>query len=200
VPAGGVPSEANAAQTSQTGATVTLTQIKKRAGARHRMVLELRPPTAGRGDPMTVGSVCNREVVFVTRATAVPEAARLMREYHVGDLVVIEERNGRRLPVGIVTDRDLVIEVLAAGVEPDRVCVGDVMSGELVQAGEDDDLLDTIRRMREHGVRRLPVVDAGGALTGILSVDDLIDLLAEQVTDLAGLIGREQRRERATRR
>lgn len=149
---------------------------------------------------MKTGEICNREVVFIERAASIAEAARLMREHHVGDLVVVEEKNGRRAPVGIVTDRDLVLEVIAEGVNQNDVAVGDVMSYELVTANEDDDLFDTLKHMRTKGVRRLPVVDRRGDLVGIVTVDDLLDLLAEQVSDLARIVQREQTRERERRR
>jgi CBS domain-containing protein len=149
---------------------------------------------------MTVGEVCNREVVFVLATESVVEAARLMRQHHVGDLVVVEEREGRRVPVGIVTDRDLVLEVLAAEIDPNKLTAGDVMSDELVTAREEDSLFDTIERLRAHGIRRLPVVDREGSLVGILTVDDLIELLAEIVSHLAALLERERMREKARRR
>jgi CBS domain-containing protein len=148
---------------------------------------------------MTVGEICNREVVFIERSTSVVQAAALMRDNHVGDLVVVEERAGRRVPVGILTDRDIVIEILAKGVDPDKVAVGDIMSYELVTARVDDNVLDTVKRMRAKGVRRLPVVDNDGALAGILTVDDLIEMLAEVADDLDHLISREQLRERERR-
>lgn len=148
---------------------------------------------------MTVGTVCNRDVVYATREMAAPEAARLMRQYHVGNLIVVEEQAGRRIPVGIVTDRDLVIEVLAQGVAPESVTMADIMSATLTTARESDDLMDTVKRMRTKGVRRIPVVGADDALVGILSVDDVIDLLAEELTDLARLITSEQQREKAKR-
>ncbi len=148
---------------------------------------------------MSAGKYCNREVVVVSKTAGIAEAARLMREYHVGDLVVVEERAGKRIPIGIVTDRDLVIEVLAEDVDPGTLAVGDVMSFELATARETDDLLDTIKAMRAKGVRRLPVVATDGALVGILAIDDLIDIFAEHLTDLAALIRREQMREQRQR-
>jgi len=149
---------------------------------------------------MTVGQFCNREVVYIDRRASITEAAQRMRAHHVGDLVVTEERNGHRFPVGIVTDRDLVLEILAEDVRRAEVTVGDVMSRELVTARETDSLLDTVKIMRARGVRRVPVTAIGGELAGILSVDDLIDLFAEQLTDLARLITREQDREARERR
>lgn len=149
---------------------------------------------------MTIGKVCNREVVFIHAQASIPEAARLMREYHVGDLVVVKEKTGKRVPVGIVTDRDIVLEVIAEGVGMDDVCVGDIMSDNLVTARESDGLLETIKLMRAKGIRRLPVVNDDNELVGILSVDDLIDLLSEQIVDLARLIAREQGREKVGRK
>ena len=149
---------------------------------------------------MTIGKVCNREVIFIHAQASIPEAARLMREYHVGDLVVIKEKTGKRVPVGIITDRDIVLEVIAEGVGMDDVNVGDIMSDNLVTARESDGLLETIKVMRAKGIRRLPVVNDDNELVGILSVDDLIDLFSEQIVDLARLIAREQGREKAGRK
>lgn len=148
---------------------------------------------------MTIGTICNRDTIFTTRSGSIVEAAQLMREHHVGDLVVVDEQAGRRVPVGIVTDRDLVVEILAKQVEPGAVTIGDIMSTELVIARESDGLFDTLQRMRAKGVRRVPVVDAGGALAGIVAVDDFLDLLSEEITALARLVSREQARERTVR-
>lgn len=148
---------------------------------------------------MSIGEICNRETVITTKDGSIIQAAQLMREQHVGDLVVVEESAGRRIPVGILTDRDLVIEILAKEVAMDAVTVGDVMSGELLTARESDGLYETLQRMRAKGVRRVPVVDTGGALVGIVSADDLLDLLADELTALARLLSREQARERQKR-
>lgn len=149
---------------------------------------------------MTVGKVCSREVVFARADDSIQETARLMREYHVGDVLVIEEREDIRVPVGIVTDRDIVVEVIAKGVALDAVTVGDIMSFEIVTAREDDSLWDTVQRMRIKAVRRMPVVDKRGGLVGILTFDDLIELLSGELADLARVINREQERERRLRR
>lgn len=148
---------------------------------------------------MTVGAVCNREVVIIERDASIRQAAKLMREYHVGDLVVTERRGADNVPVGILTDRDIVVEVLAEDVDLDTVVIGDVMSDELLTARDDDAIIETVKRMRGKGVRRIPVVNCRGGLEGILAVDDLIDLLAEQVNDLVALIRCEQRQERSKR-
>ncbi len=144
---------------------------------------------------MPLGEICNREVVFITREGSIRDAIGLMRNHHVGAVVVVDEIQGRRLPVGVLTDRDIVLELLAKDVELGRVSVGDMMSRELLTAREEDDIMDTIKRMRSAGVRRLPVIDNEGCLVGIVTVDDLIDLIAEQLTDLTRLIANEQSRE-----
>jgi len=149
---------------------------------------------------MPIGELCVRQVVIASRDTSVLDAARLMRHHHVGDIVVTEESNGRHVPVGIVTDRDMVLEVLAEELDPRRISVGDIMAGELVTVRESEETLPAIRHMRAKGVRRAPVVSDDGALAGILAVDDLLELLAEEMGELAKLIVREQKRETEQRR
>lgn len=148
---------------------------------------------------MNIGEVCNREVIVVSRGTTIVEAAQIMRENHVGDLVITEDRNNMRVPVGILTDRDIVIEIIAREVEMYSVSVGDVMSDDLLTAVEDEDTDEVMWKMRNKGVRRIPIVNKEGGLIGIVSVDDLLDLFAEKMEDLVRLITREQMRERRIR-
>jgi len=148
---------------------------------------------------MSIGEFCNREVVFATREMSLPEAAQLMREYHVGDLVVVDEVGGKRVPVGIVTDRDMVIEVIAQSLDLNEFRVGDIMGRRLVSVPEKEGVFETIRLMRAKGVRRIPVVNQEGELTGIVSADDMLDLLAEEITELSKVSLREQEQEVKTR-
>ena len=149
---------------------------------------------------MAVGEICNRDVVIAEKTLSVVDAAQLMRKHHVGDLVVVEEKNGRKHPVGIVTDRDIVVEVVAAGVNPEALRVGDIMGTQVATVRESEGLFEAMRYMRDQGVRRMPVVDAAGALVGILTLDDLLELLAEELGELAKLVSRERQREQAARR
>ncbi len=144
---------------------------------------------------MRVGEVCNRDVVISDRNDLISDAAKLMRHHHVGDVVVVEERDNKYFPVGILTDRDLVVEILAKEVAPETLLVGDVMTFDLIVAKEDESLPEAIKRMRDKGIRRMPVVTNDGALAGIITMDDLLDLLAEQLADLVAMVGRGQRRE-----
>ena len=141
---------------------------------------------------MSIGEICNRDVVIADRGDSILDAVRLMRKFHVGDVVVVEEKEGHRRPVGILTDRDIVIEILAAGVDLAALTISDAMSFDLLTLREDDDLLDSIGRMQHRGVRRAPVVDDHGVLVGILTVDDIIDLISEQLWGVTKLIGRER--------
>ena len=133
---------------------------------------------------MSVGEYCNREVVVAEKGTSVRDAARLMRQYHTGDLVVVERRGTDNIPVGIVTDRDLVIEVLAEDAPMDMLCLADLMGSELSTVREHEELWLVLNRMRTLGVRRMPVVDERGILVGILTMDDAVELISEALSDM----------------
>jgi CBS domain-containing protein len=149
---------------------------------------------------MNAGELCNREVVIAYRNTPLVEAARLMREHHVGSLVVVVDRLSERVPVGILTDRDIVVAVVAKEVEPRTLTAGDVATGELLTVREQDGIPDALRLMREKGVRRVPVLTHSGALAGILTIDDLLDLMAEELGAFARTIDRERVHETRARR
>lgn len=144
---------------------------------------------------MSIGEICNREVVFVNRDTSVQAAAKLMRHYHVGSLVAADDIAGKRMPVGILTDRDIVMEVDAMELDPQVITVGDIMSSELITVPESEGILETMEVMRFKGVRRLPVVGGDGQLVGIVTIDDLLGILAEELTDLTRIVSKEQARE-----
>lgn len=149
---------------------------------------------------MPIGDVCVREVLVATPETTITEAARLMRRHHVGDLVVVAGENGSRVPTGIVTDRDIVLSVIAPKLDPAIFTIGDLVTANLVTVREDLGVFECIQKMRTKGVRRMPVVDANGKLVGIVSVDDLIQLLGQELSELGRLISREQAKELVTKR
>ncbi len=144
---------------------------------------------------MTIGEICNRGVVVVDKAEDIGAAARIMRDHHVGTVVVVEGDEGAWKPVGIVTDRDLVLEVLALDMVAMNLRVGDLTGTRLLTLDEVGDVTDAIKSMRDWGVRRAPVVDEEGFLVGILSLDDLIDLISEQLSDIVGVIVHGQKQE-----
>lgn len=144
---------------------------------------------------MSIGRFCNREVVVATASTTIPEIARLMRQHHVGDVVIVEDNPNSPRPLGILTDRDLVVELLACDVALDAVRAGDLMSWELATAREEDSLWETLQIMRNRGIRRMVVVNGKDGLEGIITVDDLLELLAEELILLARIPACQQLRE-----
>ena len=149
---------------------------------------------------MPVGEICTREVTVMRRDETVMEAAKLMRQHHVGSILVVEDRNGVQIPVGIVTDRDLVVEVMAPELDHRVITVGDIMTQELFTVKDSVDTFEAIQYMRSKTVRRLPVVDEAGGLVGILTLDDVLELLAEEMLDLSKLVGYERKKEMRHRR
>lgn len=149
---------------------------------------------------MPISEICNREVVVVEPSESALEAARLMRQHHVGDVVVVNSRGDGRIPVGIVTDRDLVVEIMSPELDPAAITVGDFMSADIATVKEDAGVFEAVEYMRTKGVRRMPVVNSRGALIGIVTLDDLLELLAEEMQAVAQLVRHEQKREATTRR
>jgi predicted transcriptional regulator len=148
---------------------------------------------------MQIGEICRREVVTIDKSASILDAARLMRSEHVGDLIVADGDGERCRPLSIVTDRDLVVELLAKEVDLDSVNVGDVASPRMVTAPSDADLLETLRLMSVKGVRRIPVLDSEGYLFGILSAGEVLDTIKDQLTLLQALSSRRIERERSVR-
>lgn len=144
---------------------------------------------------MPIIDICNRDVVTVSREDTVMQAARLMRQHHVGDVVVVEMQQGRRLPVGIVTDRDLVVEVVATELDPRVITVGDIMVQTLVLIDEHSGVFEAIQLMSAKGVRRLPIVRKNGELAGIVTLDDLFMMVAKEFGNFSKLLSREQKNE-----
>jgi CBS domain-containing protein len=142
-----------------------------------------------------VGEFCNREVIIAPQDMTVLEAAKLMRQYHVGNVVVVEKHENRSTPVGILTDRDIVVELLAKEIDVSLFSIGEVMTFDLTTTLEEDDIIDTVKKMKLRGIRRIPVVDKEGFLIGILALEDLIELIAEQLSDLVALCRRGEKQE-----
>jgi CBS domain-containing protein len=150
---------------------------------------------------MTAGEVCSRDVIVAKPETPVPEAAALMKHYHVGDLVVVQTRpGGQRTPVGIVTDRDIALAVASHADRLPFLRVSDLMKRSVVTALESESLHASLKTMQTAGVRRLPVVNVDGALEGIVTLDDIMELISEELTDLTRLVIHEQRKERLQRK
>jgi CBS domain-containing protein len=147
---------------------------------------------------MRVSEICTHPVVSCEPGDSAVEAARKMREANIGNLVVTEHRDAGEVPVGVLTDRDIVNHLVAKDVDPKTLRVVDIMSRELHTVDESEPARETIERMRFKGVRRLPVVNKSGALVGVIALDDLLRTFAEDLSALAGVGARA--RAAATRR
>lgn len=149
---------------------------------------------------MTLGSICTRELVTLDHAAPAQEAARLMREHHVGSVVVTQAGEGGLQAVGIVTDRDLAVEVLARGGDGAREPVGRLVGGQVLHSVAADAALgEAIAQMQAAGVRRLLVRDAEGHLVGLLSFDDVLQACAAQLAGLSAVLPKAVEREAAQR-
>lgn len=134
---------------------------------------------------MRIGEICNRSVVTCRRDTRVSELARMMRDQHVGAVVVVDSQEAPRpRPVGVVTDRDLVVQVMALGADPESLLAGDLLVGDVARANEAETVYDAVWHMRGKGVRRLPVVDSHDGLVGVIAVDDVTRVLAEALLEV----------------
>jgi CBS domain-containing protein len=151
-------------------------------------------------ETLNAGEICNRIVVVAERDTPLLAAAQRMREQHVGCLVVVDETGSGRLVVGMLTDRDIVTGVIAKAVDPAKLRVEDVMATDVVTAKESDAFAELLATMRRKGLRRLPVTDAKDALVGLVTLDDLLAVLAEQMRSVVQAIDSEQWRKRKVRR
>jgi predicted transcriptional regulator len=144
---------------------------------------------------MKVGEYCKHAVVSIRAGADAADAARLMRDEHIGFLVVYRDDDELRKPIGVLTDRDLVLGVMAPNVSPSSVSVGDVMTRQPLIANETDEFQDMLQAIRLAGVRRVPVVDTRGALVGVIAIDDAIEVITGLMCEIAGSIKSEQRQE-----
>ena len=144
---------------------------------------------------MRVARIYSRNVVGTSRSASLESAASLMREHHVGSLLVTGDPPAEGMAVGVLTDRDMVVQAVAEGLDTRGLTVADVMSPGITYIPEKADLHEALEMMRTSGVRRLVVTRDGGAVVGLLSMDDVIDGLAADMASLAGLVKTERERE-----
>jgi CBS domain-containing protein len=152
-----------------------------------------------RSSSLKIRDVAVHQPVTARPTESIGTCARRMHDEHVGCLVVVEDSDGAPFPVGVLTDRDIAIEVVAFGLDPATMTAGDVMSERPAVVEEDDDLLDALAHMRERGVRRLPVVRPDGALTGMLALDNLLEALGEEIDGVLGVMRAQRTKELRTR-
>ncbi len=136
---------------------------------------------------MSLERICTKTVVTISPDATVLEAARLMHAKHVGCLVVLNDSR----PIGILTDRDIVLKTIAAGEKPEATLVKMAMTANPTTVNVNYDLLDAVRLMRDRGVRRLPIVNEHRHLLGIVTLDDLLMAFSAEVGELAGAVHKE---------
>lgn len=134
---------------------------------------------------MIVADYCRRDVVIIDQNQSPLDAAVAMRECNSGDVVVVKKEDEKAVPIGVVTDRDITIEIVAEKIDPQEVAVKDIIIKPLVTVRESDDLSKCIKLMKQRAVRRLPVIDEQDKLVGIISVDDVIEVLSGHINDFA---------------
>lgn len=138
---------------------------------------------------MLVRDLANLNVICCTADAPISEVASLMRRHHVGDVIVVDtQQEGLRAPIGIVTDRDILVETIALDIEAKLFTASDLMSSPVTTVQEDASLTEALAVMRGKQVRRLPVVNRAGQLFGIVTADDLLNVVASELSLLAGLV------------
>jgi CBS domain-containing protein len=136
---------------------------------------------------MSLERICSKAVVTISPDATVLEAAKLMHSKHIGCLVVVDQYR----PIGIVTDRDIVLKLVAGEKKPAETAVKQIMTTNPTMVNVNYDLLDAVRLMRNRGVRRLPVVDEHRHLLGIITMDDVLTAFGAEARDLAGIVQKE---------
>ena len=148
---------------------------------------------------MNLGTIAVKNVMTIPPRASVADAAQTMRETHVGDLVVVDDKRGRAIPIGIITDRDISMATVALRISPEEVCVEDVMSSDLITARGDDSLTHVIELMKKNAVKRIPLVGSEGELEGIVTVGDVLNFLFGEFSALARMPQRQRRNEQLKR-
>ena len=149
---------------------------------------------------MDLRKIGKLKVITVLAESGLEDAARLMRENHVGDVVVVENRNGKHVAVGMLTDRDIVLATIALGAPVNALVVGDIMSTDLVTVNAESSLSRVIELMKERGVKRIPLTGEGKEVLGIIALEDVTRFLAHELSALAEVSLRQKEVETLRRR
>jgi len=137
---------------------------------------------------MSIGKFCEHNVVIAPKDMAVHEAAKLMKRYNIGDIVVVDNEDRDAGPVGILTDRDIAMKIVANELDANKISIGDAMSQNLLTLNDQQGIQEAIDMMSAKGVRRAPVIDNHHKIVGIVSIDDLLILIADEMSSLAKLV------------
>lgn len=149
---------------------------------------------------MPIKECSSTNVITCGTDASVPEVAELMRRHHVGAVVVTAVGDGEAVPIGIVTDRDIVVETVALQLDVPVFTAGDIMTSPVVTVSEEEGIIEALRIMRTSSVRRLPVIDSENRLVGIVSSDDLLRLLSKEFAMMTDAIVAQREAESRLRR
>jgi len=141
---------------------------------------------------MDASELCTRKTVIIQEDKSVKEAARLMKQYNVGCVIVIRPQNSHNIPIGMITDRDLLLAIIDGDKSYKEIPVHTVMKVPVITVHESTTLNDALGKMRFHGIRRVPVVDGAGTLTGILSIDDILGNISRELNEIVKLFRKEE--------
>ena len=133
---------------------------------------------------MSIGTLCNRNVICVNTGSVISEVAKQMEDKNVGCVIVVDNDK----PCGLVTDRDIVIRVINRERDPSKTYVDDIMSELVLCLDEDMGLYEALEKLKGKSLRRFPVIDKHGNLKGIITIDDIVYLLGKELYDVASIL------------
>ncbi len=147
---------------------------------------------------MPIKSVCQSKVATIDKSSSLKEAAQAMFQQHVGSLVVTDTLNGKKVPSGMITDRDIALAIGSSQM-PQQLSVEQVMHNQPLTVEEGEGIFETLSKMSSTGVKRVPVTKKDGSLCGVVCADDLLTLIGEEITNLAKITQTQIKREKAIR-
>ncbi|MEW6741031.1 MAG: CBS domain-containing protein [Nitrospirota bacterium] len=136
---------------------------------------------------MSLKPLMTKELTSLPSTATVLDAAKYMTDMNVGSVIVVDNDK----PSGILTDRDIVTKVLSQDKDPKTTKIRDIMTSPAVTISEDRDIIDVTRLMSERGIRRFPVVDANGKIIGVITLDDVLVFLGQEMQNIATALKRE---------
>lgn len=148
---------------------------------------------------MFVGQYCDKKISTLTQDSSILDAAKVMRKNHVGEVIIVENKMGNTIPVGLITDRDIVVEILAMEIDIETINLGSVMCIELITVNYDSSLNKALEIMQHYGIRRAPVVGNDGGLIGIINIEAVIKVVSQDMAKILKLFNNERRIEKDLR-
>jgi CBS domain-containing protein len=141
---------------------------------------------------MLVSDLCTRKTIVIREEKSAYDAAKLMKQYNVGCLVVVKSQDDHNIPVGMITDRDIVIKAMLKERDPHTITVREIMSTPALTVAESTSIIDALMKMRYNSIRRVPVVNPKGQLVGILSLDDILDSISKELNEITQIFRKEE--------